>query len=550
MQVTIENYRGIKSASLPLGGIALVAGPNAAGKSAVAQAVGAVLCGHPVPIPGILKNMAGMLVRNGASSGFVQLDADGSTARIDWPRAALKTKGTPPQISAIAAGIESVATVEPKRRAELLIDILQAHPSFDDVRARLAIEGVSDETARSIWETIERQGWDAAHAQAKETGARLKGQWEAVTGKRYGSRVAESYVPDEWEPELASASTEALTAALTDARDTLDAMIAVAAVDDAERERLQRLADELPARQEAEGAARQALQQATEARNAADQAMRALRDPSAQHIHECPHCGGALSIAGGRIVAGSPLGDDEVAAWNAARDAAMQAAEAAAKAREQASAAQAAVREAQDAAQRLASLGSGNATQDQVELARQAVALAQARLDAFTKKTRADRLHSSIVQNAAIVAALDVAGIRQEKLIDCVNSFLTETVNPLSKIANWHRIEVTSDLSIAFGGRAWELLSESEKYRAKVLLQIAIAIRQSACAVVIDAADILDKAGRNGLVSLLRHAAIPAVVCMTIPTPQDVPNLRAVGIGESYWIRDGVLVPLDSVPSK
>ena len=150
MKLTIENYRGIKSAALDIDGIVLVGAPNASGKSAIAQAAGAVLAGQPIPIPGVLKTLAGMLVRMGASSGFAQLEADEGTARVEWPRAVLKTKGTLPAVSPIAAGLESLTTAEPKRRAEMLIELLNAQPTPDDLRAYLARDGISEETAARI----------------------------------------------------------------------------------------------------------------------------------------------------------------------------------------------------------------------------------------------------------------------------------------------------------------------------------------------------------------------------------------------------------------
>lgn len=549
MKLTIENYRGIKSAALNLDGIVLVGAPNAAGKSAIAQATGAVLAGQPIPIPGVLKTLAGMLVRMGASSGFAQLETGEGAARVEWPRAVLKTKGTLPHVSPVAAGLESLTTAEPKRRAEMLIELLNAQPTLDDLRAHLARDGISEETAARIWETIEKHGWDGAHALAKETGARLKGQWEAVTGERYGTKKAEAYTPRDWEPELAAESEESLAAKLTDARDTLDGMIAVAAIDDAERERLQRLADELPERQAAVKAAEEALRQAQADYAAKAKALQALRDPNAQAIHECPHCKGALSIAGGKIVAGSPISDDEASAWKAAEEAVAAAQSVGVGARNALNAAQAAARESEEAGKRLAALQGGNATQEQVERARQAVQLAQTRFDAFKAKTRADKLHESIIQNAAIVAALDTAGVRQEKLFASIDSFARESLEPLAHVAAWGRVEIASDMSLSYDGRVWTLLSESERFRVRVLLQVAAALRDGSRALVIDAADILDRAGRNGLIKLLRHADLPALVCMTLPTPNEAPDLQAAGIGESFWIRDGVALPLAEAKS-
>ena len=54
----------------------------------------------------------------------------------------------------------------------------------------------------------QKQGWEGAYVQTKETGARLKGQWQGVTGQNYGGEKAKNFIPLDWEPELAGASEE------------------------------------------------------------------------------------------------------------------------------------------------------------------------------------------------------------------------------------------------------------------------------------------------------------------------------------------------------
>ena len=73
MNVTIQNYRGLASASLDLSKICLLAGPNEAGKTSTVQAVAAALTGDPVPIRGVKKSDAGLLVRSGTANGNVKL---------------------------------------------------------------------------------------------------------------------------------------------------------------------------------------------------------------------------------------------------------------------------------------------------------------------------------------------------------------------------------------------------------------------------------------------------------------------------------------------
>ena len=54
----------------------------------------------------------------------------------------------------------------------------------------------------------------------------------------------------------------------------------------------------------------------------------------------------------------------------------------------------------------------------------------------------------------------------------------------------------------------------------------------------------LDAPTRSGLFSMLGQAELSAVVCMTLSRREQVPDLARAGLGESYWLDDGVLEPL------
>ncbi len=321
-------------------------------------------------------------------------------------------------------------------------------------------------------------------------------------------------------------------------------MIAVTAIDDAERDRLHEIASELPAREDAERIAAAAKTSALNAGAAVKAELQTLRDPSAVKAHACPHCAGLLSIVGGDIKPLTPITEEDSTKWQDAQSRLASARTAYESADEQSKVASTTLASARDAAGKLAKLGSGNASIEQVNAARESVQSAQFRLDAFSKKSKADRLQNSILQNAVIVTALDVTGIRQSVLHSRIQTFLTDSVAPISTLAQWQNIGIESDMSLSYGARAWSLLSESERYCIRVVLQLAVAKLQGAHAVIIDAADILDKAGRNGLIRAVRDAEIPAVICMTIATPLEVPDLATAGIGESFWIHDGELIPL------
>ena len=92
LQAHIQNYRGLASASLDISRICLLAGPNAAGKTSAAQAISGALTGEPVPIKGVKKTSAGLLVRSGTASGSVSLTTTEGRTEIQWPSAKVKTE--------------------------------------------------------------------------------------------------------------------------------------------------------------------------------------------------------------------------------------------------------------------------------------------------------------------------------------------------------------------------------------------------------------------------------------------------------------------------
>jgi hypothetical protein len=65
-----------------------------------------------------------------------------------------------------------------------------------------------------------------------------------------------------------------------------------------------------------------------------------------------------------------------------------------------------------------------------------------------------------------------------------------------------------------------------------------MALMDRSQALIIDAADILDKDRRNGLFKAVKTAGLPTLIAMTIDSKELVPNLGKAGFGASYWIED------------
>jgi hypothetical protein len=109
-------------------------------------------------------------------------------------------------------------------------------------------------------------------------------------------------------------------------------------------------------------------------------------------------------------------------------------------------------------------------------------------------------------------------------------------------------VEIADDLAITYDGKPLILCSESERFRVRVTLQVAMAALDQSAVIVVDAADILGKGGRNGLMRLLSTESRPALICMTMDAIESVPNLSQAGMGASYWM-DGNVAHETSKPN-
>ena len=544
MKLTIRNFRGVKAAEIDLEKIALVTGPNQAGKSSIAQALAALLLGDPVPLDGVPRGSAAAMIHAGAEKGDVALEHGTGKIMIAYSGTIRPhTEGIPPCASRTACGLESLAWMDRKERASSLLELLKAEPVREDL---------TGERADALWKAIQERGWDGAWAHAKQLGAELKGRWLEVTGEQYGSQKARTWLPRGWETDLQTASEDSLSAVVVQEREIVEAVIGTTAIDGAERDRLAALAGTIAEREalwhqaEAEAAAIGAEQ-----RDALD-ALDAMPQPDDDRTElTCPHCNGALLLAGMRphmrLEKAVRLDEAENTRRLAARAEATQQVQAIALRLRAAGEALAArerdLHDALSARDRLAAAPDAGARHGDIEAARERLRIAEGRLAAWRAKTRADRIGESIAGNAEAVALLASDGLRLSKMREALGRFNIELL-ALCDAAGWEAIEIEPDLNITSGGRSYAMLSPrgSERYRVRAILQIAVALRDESAAVILDGADILDSPHGTGLMRLLIDVwQRPALVCKTVSPGQSIPDLAGKGLGQSYRIDGGTL---------
>lgn len=570
MQALIKNYRGIASAELNISKLCLIAGPNEAGKTSTAQAVAAALTGDAVPIHGVKKTGAGMLVRSGTASGSIELTGAKGTTKVVWPSAKVSSEGSGPFASHFAAGMVSIVNMEDKERIKTLTEYLKATPTRADLDKQLAEMSLTPEVLDQLWKLIEMQGWDSAHMQIKDKGTKLKGQWEGYTGEKYGSKKAESWIPDGYEPELESQSEATLKALVTDAQDALEAAIASSAVQDFKTDELEALAalqDErrqvldaamaVTVSHEQLEAAQYVVRETEVERTAAAERLRNLPTAYEAAGTPCPSCGVVLEVSGRSLAVLATISPEEKKAREEViahataelnqiqarlekeKEAVIAEQEAVRSAEQDARAAvndaKRILAESQEAAEKLKTIKPATGEAGDVERFRTVLDAAKLRLDAFQKKYAADRTHQAVCQNQILIDKIAPEGIRGDVLAAALKRF-NELALPITKAAGWRTVALEPDFTATYGGTLYLLLSESAKWRVRVVLQMVMAQLDRSEALIIDAADILDKSGRNGLFKAVHIMNMPCLICMTMDNMESVPNLAKAGIGVSYWL--------------
>lgn len=538
MNLQIESVLGVKRATIDLSGpITLIAGPNRQGKSSVVAALRAALLGDVAPISGKRGQDGKLMVNREAKRGRVQIAHDGQARMLSWPDGGSSERGSLEiNVSPHSLGDErdSLLRMPAKDRFRAFADLFGAAPNRADLDQAVAERNhkspettIPAEMVEQAWKRIEGSGWDDAQKDLEDEARTRKGEWRGVTGEAWGSTKGES-----WEPVKAQNEVYALEAALEEAR--------------------KRAAEATPAPERPDGKAaaervekaREALEVARRNLSAAHDARKALPEAPGKPwaTIQCPHCNKPTDYAmgpGGKLI---PVDAVRPGDLKRLREEVASADGALARCEGELGAART---ELQRAEAELAS-GTRAAPVDH------SVAVAEARLEEARRRVedaaqRAAKLHGEILQNLALAEICGPAGLRQQKKRDAL-----EMIN--GALADWSErfgipaVSLDDDLVASIGGVPWPVMSESEQWRAEAMLALEIATRRGHDLVVLDRADVLDVPGRNHFFRCLAQlGGRPRVVVAMTETDRDnarkFPDLAARGLGQSYWIENGVAEP-------
>ncbi len=554
MEISIRNYRAVESVDIVLDKITGLFGKNESGKTSTLDAIRSAATANPNPFnKEIPKKLQSMLVRSGTPSGFVEIRDGDNVARVDWP-GDYTTKGTPVNISPIAAGLESLADMDVKERIKYIADITGAAPTKTDLANALIEEGIVSGTAESVqktdlfkatWEKIDLNGWDVTFKAAKEKGAKLKGRWEEKTGANYGIRVAEQWLPENWTADLEKTDEETLIGEHNKAKEWRDAAIAETAVDEKSVKELTQKAANIKTIESTINvlkksgvATEKEVDKKLKERTATEGKLNTV-------VFECPSCKDKLIVRNNKLVPASELKidkdalkkelkkiDGDLKALNEqklaiARDTGRREAELA---------------EAKAAAKELENpIDDKSKIEANLQDTENRLQLAEDRLAAYRTYHAAKKLADDIVGNKKIQGILAPSGLRNKKLLKEFKVF-NNSMKMLTDGVGWKPVEITDTGDIVVGGVPFgRLIAKSARYRVRVLLQLMVAMAEKAEFVIIDDADELTSTLRGQLFAAINLSTKRAIIVSALNDREEMKTPPIDGYN-TYWIEAGKVV--------
>ena len=223
----------MKRAEIDLDGIVEVVGPNASGKSSLAACAQALLAHEQNPARRA-SDAGGAGVparRRGRGPGGDRRRGVAARQGADRHRTALVPLSRPEAVGLV----DYTAKRGEKERQESLQSALlpPIEQIIDAVRESL-LSYMPKRDVDGLLEIIGERGFDAAAAVYAERGRESKRQWQEVSNRTYGIKVASDWRPDGWLADMDAMTPQQAEEAVTAAREALAALHQVQAVSEAE----------------------------------------------------------------------------------------------------------------------------------------------------------------------------------------------------------------------------------------------------------------------------------------------------------------------------
>ena len=560
--ITIQNFCGIRAVDVALPTpLTLFAGHNHAGKSSLIEGIKAAMLGQ-FNSRILLKKDAGQLVTDGAKKGSVLVKTDETEFTFALPSCA--GNGTEHDVLAQLLNSNALAARGTAMRRTTLLAISGCKITPKVIYSKLAERGCNSDK----YEVIDlANGLDAASKYADEQTRDARASWKTVTGESYGSKKAEEWVAPKVDidgndsAEFTIAKIDALQKEINQLHDYRTKLF------------VENNASNATIKATADLTTKSAGLERIKAKLAHDQAkllewektlVNAQSYAALDKGMTCPCCEKLLSVVDGELVEVDTLPhldkaptvaitecEKSIALFKSAVNNGQRDLLMAENAANELDAlpnfdAKSIIANEQKIATAEQEIKAKQAQANELNAKlREAAAIAQKNAHADSNTTKAAQYHQDVLDWTAIAEALGPGGIPAEILASALDPF-NNLLRDVATATNWAQVAINADMEITANGRAYNLLSESEKWRADTALTYAISQLSGMKMFVLDRMDVLDVNSRLSLLKWLHALAQDSKIDSVIlcGTFKELPKVPATF--STYWLEGGVIATVEA----
>jgi energy-coupling factor transporter ATP-binding protein EcfA2 len=539
-ELAINNFLGTHNRTIEFGDATLIAGPNGSGKTTIAQAIRFALGGDPGRIA--KKGEYKRLLTDGQKAGAVGVLVND----IEYTRSVgtgnYSSGATAPQMPfALPYAMEPdlFAALDDKERRKFLFQLMGIETKPTAVADTLVERGSDPKQVDQITPLL-RAGFEAACDAAKGRARDAKAAWKEVTGEQWGSEKASLWRAPKADPVDTSDIEESL-AKVNAEIDQLNQQVGAEQSDlDSARQYRGQLTAEAGKLQALQNKETKLNQESVLAHDRMSE-LGATVEPSSGHAghYNCPGCDMELTVKLGQLVAWEDEGPEsqeitELRATILGRNSDL-------------AGVRQAITKAEEAKTKLAELEplpnvEQNGARDLIEQLKDRRGAVQADLEnaqgdnrkaeaAASSHARADQLNAEVGQWLAIAEQLAPTGIPAEMLSGALTP-INERLAAHAGLSGWPVVQISDDMSINYGTRAYELCSESEQWRVNAMIGAAIASIADVGPLILDRVDVLDLPNRGRAMDWINKIEVQVIA---IGTFKALPNVGARGIAV-HWL--------------
>lgn len=563
LRVRIRNVLGVTKADFVIeeAKVTLIAGINAAGKSSVLEAIWACLLSDPA-IRGLRnKTLQAMAIHDGAGDGVVMLDyGNGGKVVLSYPGSEMTQTGRVAFLGTpLGTGkVRFTALDEKGRQGEFSARALAA-PTLNDLVAWYKANpgsGLEDpenlDHAKQLWADLDTSGWDAVANRVKDHGIKKRGAWEHLTNTKFGTAKSPSWCPVGIDPNIPYDLPHELNR-LTGLRANLEKMTteaAMAAIDTTRLKKAIQAAEEASKLVADTQQERTAIQAQIDAKQTERRAMH-VPPTGLDTALKCPHCNQRVIVnkdaKGYTIIDKAPPPPDDktlktlrAKAGDLEKDIGVLEGESEKLAERMIS-----LRTTMEAGKRadaeLARVKAAPAHDaEALEFARSEVLAAERLVGLLRTWYAARELYAEWARNTKLLEGLAPTGVRKA-VLDVKLSAVNAEVATLCETLRIREVSLDADMGVYYGGRPYQLCSESERWRTDLVLGVLFWKREKAVVYMADRFDVVVATERGGIVYGLKKLGVTAVLAMTNRDRETVPDMGKTKMGAALWLDGGTL---------